>query len=199
MTQKCRARLCTPGVAHHLFVTLPSSVFQPSFCVRSLLLRVMRIFSVKTRRKTALISLIAFKATPTMRNYLASSMILPQRKILGCVPHLQHDYFVMFNQSHYWFLRHSSKISKALWFSHNRPIARRSWYSAVFFFFFHSIGSTAKSCVWAIAITYIEHFFVAIIWKRGSNAQEPLTTFQQDVRKTEYNFLALIFPRWPGR
>ena len=44
---------------------------------------------------------------------------------------------------------------------------------------------------------FVIHFFVAIISKRGANAQEPLATFQQDVRKTEYNFnfLALTFPR----
>ena len=35
--KKCRARLCIPGLAQQFFVILPSCVFHPSFCVRSLL------------------------------------------------------------------------------------------------------------------------------------------------------------------
>ena len=35
--KKCGARLCIPNLTRHLFVTLPSWVFQPSCCVSSVL------------------------------------------------------------------------------------------------------------------------------------------------------------------
>ena len=37
MTKKCRARLGMHSLARHFFVNLPSRVFQPSCCVRSLM------------------------------------------------------------------------------------------------------------------------------------------------------------------
>ena len=37
MTKKCGARLCIPGLTRHVFVILPSWVFQPSCCVSSLM------------------------------------------------------------------------------------------------------------------------------------------------------------------
>ena len=37
MTKKCGARLCIPNLTQHFFVILPSSVFQPFYCVSSLL------------------------------------------------------------------------------------------------------------------------------------------------------------------
>ena len=37
MKKKCRVRLCIPGLARQFFVILPSWVFQPSCCVRSLI------------------------------------------------------------------------------------------------------------------------------------------------------------------
>ena len=102
------------SLAPHFFVVLRSCVFQPSSCVRSLLLtehvanwtsRSAVEGNVENERFTVVFSRCRWNLK--FGNFSLTFDRLRQRIVLKCVPHVQHDYFFSFNQSDHCFLASS--------------------------------------------------------------------------------------------